>query len=126
MYQDDSSALGLRAEFAKLQQQVERHHANALRILEEMLERSERQQQELASINGHLAGRTKPVLTVKEVANEVGRCEDTIRNWIGDGTLPASKMPGSGPRGRWLIKREDLDRIVATGRAGDLPPAISD
>ncbi|MEQ8784649.1 MAG: helix-turn-helix domain-containing protein [Pirellulaceae bacterium] len=126
MFSYDSPAPNLGVELAKLQHQVAQNHADYLRILSEVRETSERQQQELASINEHLAGRTKAVLTVKEVAVEMNRCEDTVRNLIKSGVLPASRVPGSGPRGRLLIRREDFDRMVAAGRAGDLPPAVSD
>lgn len=78
----------------------------------------------LAHISSDLAGQIKPLLTVSEVADLTDRCEDTVRRWIRNGCLPAHKALGTGPRGRWLVKREDLDRVLEGGLGGDISPVV--
>ena len=61
-----------------------------------------------------------PFLTVAEVAELLKLNQQTVRNWIDAGSLPAVRI---GRRVR--IKREDLDRIVENGyggRAGSATP----
>ena len=53
------------------------------------------------------------LLTVAEVAEWLKLNQQTIRNWIDAGSLPAVRV---GRRVR--IKRSDLDRIVAAGYQG--------
>jgi excisionase family DNA binding protein len=56
-------------------------------------------------------------LTVAEVADLLRLNQQTVRNWIDAGTLPAVRV---GRRVR--IKRSDLNRIVESGYQGS-PPA---
>jgi excisionase family DNA binding protein len=68
-----------------------------------------------------LRGKRKPVLTVGEVAQLVGRTPYTVRRWIAEGRLRARKVEGGGaPRGRLLIERGELDRLLAQGLGGDV------
>jgi excisionase family DNA binding protein len=64
----------------------------------------------------HARGKAKPLLTVEEVAAEVGRSNYTCRSWIKSGKLKATRVQGTGPRGRLLVRREDLDRLLDGGR----------
>lgn len=57
-------------------------------------------------------------LTVAEVAELLRLNQQTVRNWIDAGSLPAVRV---GRRVR--IKRSDLDRIVESGYRGTPPPA---
>jgi excisionase family DNA binding protein len=54
-------------------------------------------------------------LTIKQVANEVGVDERTVRRWIKSGQLP---YVGYDIHGRYLVARSDLDAYIAkrTGR----------
>jgi excisionase family DNA binding protein len=55
-------------------------------------------------------------LTVAEVAELLKLNQQTVRNWIDQGSLPAIKV---GRRVR--IKRSDLERILESGYRGALP-----
>lgn len=57
-------------------------------------------------------------LTVAEVADLLRLNQQTVRNWIDAGSLPAVRV---GRRVR--IKRSDLDRILESGYRGTPPPA---
>ncbi len=61
-------------------------------------------------------------LTVAEVADWLKLNQQTVRNWIDQGSLPAVRV---GRRVR--IKRSDLDRILDEGYQGgaDVPPPRS-
>jgi excisionase family DNA binding protein len=57
-------------------------------------------------------------LTVAEVADLLRLNQQTVRNWIDAGSLPAIRV---GRRVR--IKRSDLNRILESGYHGAPPPA---
>jgi excisionase family DNA binding protein len=57
-------------------------------------------------------------LTVAEVADLLRLNQQTVRNWIDAGSLPALRV---GRRVR--IKRSDLNRILESGYRGTPPPA---
>ncbi len=59
-------------------------------------------------------------LTVAEVAEILRLNQQTVRNWIDAGTLPATRV---GRRVR--IKQSDLDLIVARGYQGAPPASVS-
>lgn len=50
------------------------------------------------------------LLRVSEVAEQLSVTVVTVRNWINDGKLPASK-----PFGAWRIRAGDLQDILTTG-----------
>ena len=58
-------------------------------------------------------------LTVAEVAELLKLNQQTVRNWIDAGSLPAIRV---GRRVR--IKRSDLDRILESGYRGTPPSAV--
>lgn len=68
---------------------------------------------ELRVIRELLEQTRKPLLTVTEVARLVGRDEYTIRRWIKEHKLSATRVSGTGPKGRLLVRRDDLDRLLA-------------
>jgi excisionase family DNA binding protein len=55
-------------------------------------------------------------MTVAEVASVLRLNQQTIRNWIDSGTMPAVRI---GRRVR--IKRSDFDRVVEAGYSGPKP-----
>jgi excisionase family DNA binding protein len=75
------------------------------------------------SLNERLSTKTKPFLTVEEVAELTGRAPYTIRTWIKDGRIRATRVNGTGPRGRLLVARGELERIVEGGKGEDVSAA---
>ncbi len=62
---------------------------------------------------------SEPFLTVAEVAETLKLNQQTVRNWIDQGSLPAVRV---GRRVR--ILRSDFERLVSEGyRPGAVPPA---
>jgi excisionase family DNA binding protein len=59
-------------------------------------------------------------LTVAEVAATLKLNQQTVRNWIDAGTLPALRV---GRRVR--IKRSDFDRIIEDSYSGAAAPRVS-
>ncbi len=55
-------------------------------------------------------------LTPAQVADELHVTVVTVRRWITNGQLPASK---AGPR-KWIVRRSDLDAFLSGGNAGDV------
>lgn len=52
-------------------------------------------------------------LTVAEVVAELKMHEETIRRWIREGRLPATRI-GSNRAG-YRVRRSDVDRVLAEG-----------
>ena len=59
-------------------------------------------------------------LTVAEVAERLKLNQQTVRNWIDAGSLPAYRV---GRRVR--VSRADFDQLVDASYTGDRPPAGS-
>ena len=66
----------------------------------------------------------KPQLTVNEFAELAGRAPYTVRTWIKNGLIKASRVPGPGPKGRFLITRTELGSVINLGR-GDFVPGTA-
>ena len=84
------------------------------------LQRLERGQDE---IRRQLAGHAKSHLTVEEVGELVGRAPYTIRRWVAEGRISAIRVTGSGPKGRLLVPRDQLDELLRSGKGGNVPEA---
>ena len=51
-------------------------------------------------------------LSVQEAARTANCTDCTIRRWIANGSLPATKPATSGKKGRWLIRESDLQTFL--------------
>ena len=84
--------------------------------LDEIVARLGDLQESMKEINGKLAGTTKDLLTVEEFGTETGRAPYTVRTWIKAGLITAERVVGTGPRGRLLIPRRELTKLIESGR----------
>jgi excisionase family DNA binding protein len=73
-----------------------------------------------------LANRRKFQFTTDEVAEMTGRSGYTIRRWIAEGKLKAIRVAEGGPRGRLLIPRSELERLVGRGLGAQVPTSALD
>src|SRR5262249_52930065 len=78
---------------------------------------------ELGEIRAVLAGARKPFLTVEEFAEVTGRSAYTVRRWITENRIEARRISGAGPRGRLLIPREEIDKLILEGKGSTIPAA---
>ncbi len=98
------------------------HSSDVLGDLLGAMKNIERGQQEIREI---LAGRTKPFHTVEEVAELTGRSDYTVRRWISENRISATRIEGTGPRGRLLVPRGELDKLIATGLGENIPAIVN-
>lgn len=59
-------------------------------------------------------------LTVKEIAEHLKLNQQTVRNWIDNGRLPAVRI---GRRVR--VRRVDIDRVLGQGATAEIEPEAS-
>lgn len=71
-----------------------------------------------------LANRTKEHLSVAEVAELTTRTEYTVRRWIAEDRIRAIRIAGTGPRGKLIIPREEITKLIASGLGGAVPPMV--
>ena len=83
----------------------------ALRPLVDRLEEILRRLDDSRSVKTHL--------TVAEFAASVGRSQYRVRAWIKEKKIHAVKAAGVGPRSRWSIPRDQLERLLSTGNAAE-------
>jgi hypothetical protein len=72
-----------------------------------------------------LSGCTKSHYTVAELATMTGRSSYTVRRWVSKRRLSAKRVEGSGPRGRLLIARSEIERMLAAGLGSGVPSACA-
>ncbi|MEI7687898.1 MAG: helix-turn-helix domain-containing protein, partial [Planctomycetota bacterium] len=61
---------------------------------------------------------------VEEVAELTGRSAYTIRRWISEKKLQAIRLRDGGPRGKLLIARAELERLIGDGKGAAVPPSV--
>lgn len=80
----------------------------------------------LRDIRAMLARTRKEFYTVEEVAELTGRTPYTVRRWIKEKRISATRVIGTGPRGRLLLGRDQLDRLIGTGLGGEITESIAE
>lgn len=78
---------------------------------------------EMRLLRESVTSHSKPLLTVDEIAELTGRAPFTVRRWIKDGLIHADRVHGTGPRGRLLIQREEIEKLIRLGRGDATRPA---
>ena len=78
----------------------------------------------LDEIHGQITGQLKPFNSVEEVARLADRSAYTVRRWISDGLIEAVRVPGTGPKGRLLIRREELKKLIDLGLGESIPAVV--
>jgi excisionase family DNA binding protein len=73
--------------------------------------------EEVRSLVSHT---TKDFYTVDEVCEVTGRAPYTVRRWIKEGRITATRVEGTGPKGRLLIARSELAKLIKAGLADHL------
>jgi excisionase family DNA binding protein len=79
----------------------------------EIVARLNQLQETIFEILSRLDGTLKDPLTVDEFAELTARAPYTVRAWIKKGLLRAERVAGTGPKGRLLIRRDELKRLIA-------------
>jgi excisionase family DNA binding protein len=93
-------------------------------LLAEIAKRLVSVEAKIDTLRQRFDGRLKSHFTSDEFAELVGRSSYTVRRWVSDGRITATRVQGTGPRGRLLIPRSELERVVADGRGAAVPDAM--
>ena len=78
----------------------------------------------LRDLRDRIAGARKDWYTVEEVAALTGRTPYTVRRWIAERRIEATRVSGTGPRGRLLVAQDQLQKLIAAGRGGAVPSLV--
>jgi excisionase family DNA binding protein len=79
----------------------------------------------LRDIRALLSAARKEYYTAEEIAQLTGRTPYTVRRWVKQGRIAATRVSGTGPRGRLLIAREQVQRLIEEGRGAGVPHALT-
>ena len=79
---------------------------------------------DLDAIKHTLSGAHKSHYTVDEVARLVGRSAYTVRRWITDKRISATRIDGTGPKGRLLVAHEQLSQLIHLGMGDSIPDSL--
>jgi len=91
--------------------------------LQPVFDRLETIDHKMDEILALLSGTTKSHYPVEEVAQLTGRSDYTVRRWIKEKLIVATRIDGTGPRGRLLIPRCELEKLIRLGLGGTVPEA---
>jgi len=103
----------------------ETHHHAREEGLAEMAQLLRRLVSSVDDLRARIEGTTKQLYTISEVARLTGRSAFTVRRWISEGRLVATRVAGTGARGRLLVPSGQLLRLLPQGLGGDLPPTVA-
>ncbi|WZP00367.1 helix-turn-helix domain-containing protein [Isosphaeraceae bacterium EP7] len=78
----------------------------------------------LGEIHNLLGHSRKSHYTIEEIAELTGRASYTVRSWVKQGKLHAVRVTGTGPKGRLLVPREQLERLIGRGLGDALPATL--
>jgi excisionase family DNA binding protein len=78
----------------------------------------------LAEVQATLRAKVKEHYTVEEIAEMTGRSQYTVRRWITEKRIRATRISGTGPKGRLLIPREEIGSLISGGLGGHVPEAV--
>jgi excisionase family DNA binding protein len=78
----------------------------------------------LRDLRDRFAGARKEFYTVEEVAELTGRTPYTVRRWIAERRIEATRVSGTGPRGRLLVAHSQLQKLIAAGMGGAVPSLV--
>ena len=76
---------------------------------------------QLGEIRALLGTHRKEHFTVDEFADLVGRSAYTVRRWSSSGKIHTIRLAHGGPKGRLLIPRTELEKVVAAAVGSDVP-----
>ena len=71
-----------------------------------------------------LAGVRKEWYTVEELAALTGRSAYTVRRWAKAGLIQATRVSGTGPRGRLLVGHDEVRKLIDAGLGGEVPAGL--
>ena len=57
----------------------------------------------------------RKILSIRQIAERIGVCEETARRWIVSRKVPAFRFT---PRGRWRAYSDELDNWIASHKDG--------
>jgi excisionase family DNA binding protein len=80
----------------------------------------------LDEIRAHVVKQRKQFHTVDEIAELTGRSPYTVRRWVTEGRIAATRVQGTGPRGRLLISHDQIGRLIDAGLGSEVPTAASE
>lgn len=73
-----------------------------------------------------IEGKRKAYVTIEELASLTGRAPYTVRTWVKQGRVRALRVSGTGPKGRLLISRDEVEKLIKTGLSSQIPPIVVD
>jgi excisionase family DNA binding protein len=66
----------------------------------------------LARFRDAVGGAAQPLYSINDVARYTGRTTEAVRRWVSDGHLKACRVAGTGGRGKLMIHRDELLRLL--------------
>ena len=95
-------------------------------LLEKLIGKVESLEGILNELRQLFIGKRKDNYVVEEIATLTGRSEYTVRRWISEGRLKAIRVSEGGPRGRLLVPRAELERLISAGKGENIPEVSLD